>query len=1004
MKTIVRLLYMIVFLSGSFISYGQEISVSGKVTSGSDGSILPGASVLIKGTTTGVPTDAEGNYAIKVPSPQSVLVFSMIGMTAQEIPVGTQTTINVALVEDAKALGEVVVIGYGTASKRDLTGSIVTIKGAEIADKPSANPITSLQGKVAGLSVVNSGRPGEEPDVRIRGTNSINGVKPVYIVDGILNDNINFINPADIESIEVLKDPSSLAIFGVRGANGAIAVTTKKAKAGQLNVNFNSSVGIKQVADRISMTNAAQFKELYNEQLSNQGSAPYNYTNWTGDTDWQDQIFQNGFLNYNNISISGATEKNRFYMGIGTVQEEGIIKHEKYGKLTLNINDELQVNKNLKFGITFSGYRATPFGDKKKNVGGAILAAPIAPVFNDQYGLYHTLPDFQRAQVYNPLVDVELQKRTEILREYRAVGSIYGELTFLKDLTFRASLYADYGFNTIRNYQPLVNVYNPEIVGEDKTDAVVRQTIVNQKQNIFPKLQQDYLLTYKKAFGDHDLTVLGGITTYYRGFEETSSTVRQGSSFPIPNDPRFWYTDNVGDAATRTGAGSAWESATFSYLGRILYNYKGKYLVNASYRKDGSSAFLGKGRWQDFGAVGLGWVVSEEDFFKNQSVFDYLKVKGSYGVLGNQNIDDKYRYPAYPTLTAANSGVFGENIVAGLQNEYIADPNLHWEKVLAYEGGVEFNMLKNRLSFEANYYNKLTKDILVLVPGIAGTIPGLSNLGEVRNHGFEFAATWNQDVTDDFSYSISGNLTTINNKVQKLSTKGYDIINGASRTTEGFPIGYFWGYVHDGIYQSEAEFIKSPVSSIGEVSPGDIKYKDVNGDGFITEADRTLIGNPTPDFTYGASVSAKYKGFDVGVDLNGVYGNEIFRQWNRSTFAQFNYQTERMGRWNGPGTSNWEPVLNTSRANNYLPSSYWIEDGSFFRIRNVQLGYNFTSQTLKSLRLKSLRLYVNAQNLKTFTNSTGFTPEIGGNTTAFGVDNGTYPVPVIYTFGINLNF
>ncbi|MCF2491260.1 TonB-dependent receptor [Dyadobacter sp. CY347] len=1004
MKTIVRLLYMMVFLSVSFVCYGQEISVSGKVTAGADGSILPGASVLIKGTTTGVPTDAEGNFAISVPSPQSVLVFSMIGMTAQEVTVGTQTTINVALVEDAKALGEVVVIGYGTASKRDLTGSIVTIKGAEIADKPSANPITSLQGKVAGLSVVNSGRPGEEPDVRIRGTNSINGVKPVYIVDGILNDNINFINPADIESIEVLKDPSSLAIFGVRGANGAIAVTTKKAKAGQLNVNFNSSVGFKQVADRISMTNAAQFKELYNEQLANQGSAPYNYTNWTGDTDWQDQIFQSGFLNYNNVSISGATEKNRFYMGIGTVQEEGNIKHEKYGKLTLNINDELQVNKNLKFGLTFSSYRATPFGDKKKNVGGAILAAPIAPIFNDQYGLYHTLPDFQRAQVNNPLVDVELQKRTEILREYRAVGSIYGELTFLKDFTFRASLYADYGFNTIRNYQPLVNTYNPEIVGDDKTDAVVRQTVVNQKQNIFPKLQQDYLLTYKKAFGDHDLTVLGGITTYYRGFEETASTVRQGSSFAIPNDPRFWYTDNVGDAATRTGSGSAWESATLSYLGRILYNYKSKYLVNASYRKDGSSAFLGKGRWQDFGAVGLGWVVSEEDFFKNQSVFDYLKVKGSYGILGNQNIDDKYRYPAYPTLTAANSGVFGDNIVAGLQNEYIADPNLHWEKVLAYEGGVEFNMLKNRLTVEANYYNKLTKDILVLVPGIAGTIPGLSNLGEVKNHGFEFAATWNQDVTDDFSYSISGNLTTIKNKVQKLSTKGYDIINGASRTTEGFPIGYFWGYVHDGIYQSEAEFIKSPVSSIGEVSPGDIKYKDVNGDGFITEADRTLIGNPTPDFTYGASVSARYKGFDMGVDLNGVYGNEIFRQWNRGTFAQFNYQTERMDRWNGPGTSNWEPVLNTSRANNYLPSSYWIEDGSFFRIRNVQLGYNFSSQTLKSLRLKSLRLYVNAQNLKTFTNSTGFTPEIGGNTTAFGVDNGTYPVPVIYTFGINLNF
>jgi TonB-linked SusC/RagA family outer membrane protein len=1001
MKTDLRSLLMLIFLFWTSVGYGQELSVTGKVTA-EDGSALPGASVLIKGTTTGVPTDIEGNYTIKVPSNEAILVFSMIGMVTQEIAVGSQTVVNVSLKDDAKSLNEVVVIGYGTASKRDLTGSIVSIKGSEIADKPSANPMTSLQGKVAGLSVVNSGRAGQEPDIRIRGTNTINGVKPVYIVDGILNDNINFLNPSDIESIEVLKDPSSLAIFGVRGANGAIAVTTKKAKAGQLNVNFNTTLGVKQVSDRIKLTNAAQFKELYNEQLANQGNAAYDYTNWNADTDWQDQIFQNAFLNYNNISISGATEKNRFYMGIGTVSEQGLIKHEKYSKLTLNVNDEIQVNKSLKFGFTFNGYRAVP--PVNKGVGGAILAAPIAPVMDQASGLYHSMPDFQRAQVFNPLVDVELQKGTTIAREYRAVGSIYGEWNFLSDFTFRASLYADYGFNTSRSYQPLITVYNPDIAGDNKNDQLVRQTRVSQNQNIYPKVQQDYLLTYKKSFENHDLTVLGGVTTYYRGFEGTGSSINQGSSFEIPNNPRFWYTDNVGDASTRLGSGSAWESATFSYLGRILYNYKGKYLVNASYRKDGSSAFVGSGRWQDFGAVGLGWVVSEEDFFKSQSVFDYLKIKGSFGVLGNQNIDDKYRYPAYPTLTAANSGVFGDNIVAALQNEYIYDPNLHWEKVQASEAGIEFNMFKNRLAGEINYYNKRTKDILVVVPGIAGTIPGLSNLGEVTNRGLELSASWNQSVNDDLSFSIGGNLTTVNNKVRKLSTKGYEIINGASRTTEGYPIGYFFGYVADGIYQTEADFIQSPSSAVGDVFPGDIKYKDMNNDGIINEADRTNIGNPTPDFTYGASLSAKYKGFDAGVDMTGVYGNEIFRQWNRNTFAQFNYQEQRMDRWNGPGTSNWEPILNTSRSNNYLPSSYWIEDGSFFRIRNVQLGYNFSRTTLEKIKLKSLRVYVNAQNLKTFTNSTGFTPEIGGSATAFGVDSGTYPVPVIYTFGLNLNF
>ncbi len=1002
MKIILRSIQLMILYFLSFTAFAQEITVTGKVTAQTDGSDLPGANILIKGTQQGTTTDIDGSYSITVPSGQSVLVFSMVGMVTKEVTVGTQTTLDISLEDDSKTLGEVVVIGYGTANKRDLTGSIATIKGSEIADKPSVNVVNSLQGKVAGLSVVNSGRPGAEPDVRIRGTNTINGVKPIYIVDGILNDNINFVNPADIESVEILKDPSSLAIFGVRGANGAIAITTKKAKSGQLLVNFNTTFGIKEVSDRIRLTNAAQFKELYNELLENQNNTPFDYSNWNADTDWQDQIFQRAFLNYNNVSITGATDKNRFYMGIGTVTEEGMIKHEQYKKLTLNINDELQVHKNLKFGFTLNGYRAEL--PVEKGVGGAIVAAPIAPILNQASGLYHTLPDFQRAQVYNPLVDVELQKNTQVRREYRVVGSIFGELKFLNDFTFRTSLYADYGFNTNRTYQPLVNVYNPEIEGDDKTQKIVEQTSVSQSQNIAAKVQQDYLLTYAKTFGAHDLTLLGGFTTYYNSFESTGSSVKQGTSFPIPNDPRYWYTDNVGDPATKLGTGSAWENATLSYLGRLLYNYKGKYLVNASYRRDGSSAFRGNGRWQDFGAVGLGWVVSEEDFFKNQSFFDYLKIKGSWGILGNQNIDDRYRYPAYPTLSSSNSGVFGNNIVAGLQNEYLADPNLHWETVNAREAGIEFYALKNRLNLEVNYYNKMTRDILVIVPGISGTTPGLSNLGEISNKGWEFTGAWNANPGNDFTYSISGNFTTFNNNVHKLSTKGYEIINGASRTTEGFPMGYFWGYQVTGIYQSEQEIDNSPTSSIGTVLPGDLKYADVDGDGSITEADRTKIGNPTPDFSYGVSLYAKYKGFDLGIDGAGVYGNQIFRQWNKGTFAQFNYLEDRLNRWNGPGTSDFEPILHTSRSNNYLNSSYWVENGSFFRIRNIQLGYQFDPEILSKIKLRSLRLYVNVQNLKTFKNSTGFTPEIGGSSTAFGVDNGTYPIPRIYTFGLNLNF
>lgn len=989
--------------SNYFFSGKQQVdsTVSGKVTN-PDGSPAVGVTVTVRGTNIGTSTDENGDYQIQAPA-NSTLVFSSIGFRTVEMSVGNRTTINVSMQEDSSDLEAVVVIGYGTAAKRDLTGSIVTVRAEEIANRPSANPLSLLQGKVTGLSVVNSGRPGAEPDIRIRGTNTINGVKPVYIVDGILNDNINFLNPADIESMEILKDPSSLAIFGVRGANGAIAITTKKAKAGQLLVNFNSSVGIKRVQDRMKLTDGPQFRELYSEQLLNQAAPEFDYTLWNANTDWQDQIFQDAIINYNNVSITGATEKNRFYLGLGYMHEEGLIRHELYKKYTINFSDELRVTNNLRFGVTMSAYTANL--PVERGVGSAIRAAPIAPVRDPASGLVHTLPLFQRAQVFNPLVDIENERNTQIRKEYRAVGSIYGEVDFLRNFTFRAQLYADYGFNTNRGYAPILYVFNPDIAGADKRDTSRRTTSVSQGQNIYPKTQMDYLLTYKNSFGDHNLTVLGGVTTYYSAFEGTSASIQQGNSQLIPNDPNFWYVDQVGDAATRQGFGSAWEDASLSYLARALYNYKNKYLFNASFRRDGSSQFYRLGnQWKNFGAVGLGWVVSEEDFFSDVEALSYLKLKGSWGVLGNKNIGDQYRYPAYPTLSSANSGVFGDNVVPALQRQYIPSPTLNWETVHSYEAGLELRAFDNRLSFEANYYSKLTKDVLTVVPGPSGTAPGLDNLGEIANNGFEFSATWTQDLTEDLQFMVSGNLTTINNKVNKLNLTGFEIINGASRTTAGYPIGYFFGYIHDGIYQTKTEVLKSPASTLGSVLPGDIKYRDVNGDGRITPADRTVIGNPTPDFIYGGSVQLSYKGLDLSVDLQGVYGNEIFRAWDMGTFADVNYLEKRLDRWTGIGSSNWEPILSTRRANNYQNSSYWIEDGSFFRIRNLQLGYAFGQNALSRVGIRSLRVYLNAQNIGTFTNSTGYTPEIGGSPTSFGVDNGTYPVPAIYTFGFNLNF
>lgn len=993
---------LIIFLSGLLFTLpaaAQNIAVSGRVTS-ETGQPLQGVSVFIKGTPTGTTTNSNGEFTLSAPA-NGTLTVSYVGYATQEVTINNQASLNITLLPAAGTqLEQVVVVGYGTANKRDLTGSIATIKGSEVADKPVTNPVAAIQGKVPGVYIVNSGRPGAQPDVRIRGTNSINSVGPLYVVDGILNDNINFLNPADIESMEILKDPSSLAIFGVRGANGVIIITTKKAKNGQLVVNFNSTVGIKKVVDQIDLTDADEFKMLYNEQLANQGSAPYDYSKWTGNTDWQDLIFQNGVLNYDNISISGATERNKFYMGLGYMNEQGLIKHEKLEKFTLNVNDELQVTRFLKVGFNFNGYRSQL--PQERSVGSAVLAAPIVEPFNEDYGLYSSLPDFQRAQVNNPLVDIELKKNTARNFEYRAVGSIFAEVDFLKHLNFRASLFADYGFNTGRSYDPIIAVYNPDIVNAPPIDSLQKVTSVAQYQNIYTKIQQDYLLTYKNRFGAHNLTVLAGYTSYYRSYEGVNSSSKQGSGNPIPNNPRFWYTE-IGDPSTQLGSGDAWESATLSYLFRALYNYQNRYLLNASFRRDGSSAFPNNGgRWQNFGALGAGWVISKEKFMNNQQLFDNLKVKASWGILGNQNTGNYYPY--FPLLTSANSAVFGNNVVQALTPSYLPDPNLHWETVHSYEGGVELDILQRKLHFEGNYYHKITKGVLVTVPGIAGTTPGLGNLGEVQNNGIELLATYNGAINKDWSYSISGNFTTINNKVNELSTKGYEIVQDPSRTKAGYPIGFFYGYVADGIYQTKEEIKKSPVSKIGDVLPGDIKYKDINGDGFIDANDRTIIGNPTPDFAYGASFNINYKGFDLGIDVMGVYGNEIFRNWSRGTYAQFNYPSYRLERWHGVGTSNWEPILSTGRANNYLISSYYIEDGSFFRIRNAQLGYNFSSEMLSHLHLTSLRLFVNGQNIKTFKNSSGYTPEFGGSATSFGVDNGSYPLPAIYTFGINLNF
>ena len=991
---------MCLVLSGTTV-FAQEKTVTGVVTDSFNEPLI-GASIVVQGTTNGVITDLDGKYSIKV-TPGATLQFSYVGMEKQSIKVGNQSIINVQLKDDSQMLAETVVIGYGSAKKRDLTGSITNIKGDEIANKPVANPLSALQGKVAGVQVINSGRAGEDPEIRVRGTNSINGYKPLYVVDGLFNDNINFLNPQDIESMEILKDPSSLAIFGVRGANGVIIITTKKAKVGQTRVNINGSFGFKSVPNQIEMVDAAGFKELYNEQLRNEGNPEFDFTGWNGNTNWQDEIFQTGFITNNNVSITGASEKHSFYLGAGYAYEQGNIKNEKYSKITLSVSNEYKLTDNFRVGFQFNGARILPADTK--TVTTAVRATPVATVFNDQYGLYTTLPEFQKAQMNNPMVDVDLKANTTRAENYRGSGNVYAEWDFLKHFQFKAMFSMDYASNNSRKFTPIIQVYDASAEGNIVTLGDGK-TGVSQAKQTEMKTQSDYLLTYTNTWGDHSLTATAGFTTYYNKLENLGAARAQGVGLVIPDNPDKWYV-SIGDAGTSTNESTQWERATVSMLGRILYNYKGRYLFNGSFRRDGSSAFSYTGnQWQNFYSVGAGWLISEEEFMKDITWLDMLKLKGSWGTLGNQNLDKAY--PAEPLLSNAYSAVFGtpSAIYPGYQLSYLPNATLRWEKVEAWEVGAEANFFRNRLHLEGVYYKKTTKDLLAEVPGISGTVPGIGNLGSIENKGIELAINW-RDQIGDWNYSIGGNLTTIKNKVLSLVQEGYSIISGdksQSYTMAGFPIGYFYGYKVEGVYQNQAEIDNSPKNTLATVTPGDLKFVDVDGNGEITPADRTMIGDPTPDVTYGINFSVGYKNWELGVDMMGQAGNEIYRTWDNYNWSQFNFMKQRLNRWHGEGTSNSQPLLNMKHTINNLNSEYYIEDGSFFRIRNVQLAYNFDKTLLSRIGVQALKLYANIQNLKTWKHNTGYTPELGGTAIAFGVDNGSYPMPVVYTFGFNLTF
>lgn len=988
------------------VAYAQNVTVKG-VVKDDTGLPVPSVSIIIKGTTNGTQTDANGTYSISVPA-NGTLVFTYIGFTTQEIAVGNKTDINVNLVSSSNNLQQVVVVGYGTQKKIDVTGSISSVKGADIEKFTVTNPISALQGKVPGMTVLNNGSPGSSPIVRLRGVSSTKDANPLYVVDGLLQDNIDFLNPNDIESIDLLRDASSTAIYGLRGANGVIAVTTKRAARGKTTVNFQSTVGVQRVINTIDVADADGFKKLYSAQLANTGAAPFDYTNYTANTNWQDEILRDAVINTNSLSISNSGEKTTTLLSLGYNNQDGVVKYNNYKKFIARLNEEIRITDNIKVGADITGFhwRNQP---TSATLNRALWAAPIGPVQLNE-NTYYALPSFQSGQVINPVAEINRTRGASINRGYRFNGSAYAEIKFLKDFALKSTFYTDLGFNNSREYTPLP--FNFIRLGEGTNPTVTTfdnaaRTTIKQETYESRKYQQDHTLSYNKELkGGHRISGLIGFTSVFSSNTRLSGS-RRDTTLNVPFDPKFWYlSDNIINANNPTfnGGGGAEESNVGGFA-RISYAYNNKYLLNATIRRDGSSRFAPQNRWGTFGSVGIGWVASDEDFFKdNIKGIDFLKLRAAWGRLGNSNGVDANLYQQ--GLRTSDPAVFGNNVYPAIQNAYIPDPNLRFEIVQGTDIGLEVKALNNRISAEVTYYNKTTDGILTSLTLPNTTLPYFTNLGKITNKGIEVSLGWNDKIGSEFSYVINGNFSYNKNIVNSVgNTSNFQILgNGGINVTEtGKSIGYFYGYKQTGIFQTSADIASKAAHA--DSAPGDISYEDLNGDGIISPLDRTYLGTPFPPYSYGLNLSMNYKGFDATIEGQGVAGNKIYTQRRTGTFTQLNYESNRLNAWTGPGTSNIEPIINRGRTNNFLFSTYYLEPGDYFRLRNIQLGYTFGSNLTKTVGIQKLRVFISGQNIKTWTKATGYSPEAQiGDILAGGADNGVYPVPAIYSFGLNVTF
>ncbi|MFW6259361.1 MAG: SusC/RagA family TonB-linked outer membrane protein [Tangfeifania sp.] len=1012
------------FLSVTLLYAQQDVVVTGKVTDDTDLG-LPGVTILEKGTQNGTVTNVQGDYSITV-SPQATLVFSFVGFVTQEIPVDGQTSIDVQLQEDVVGLEEVVVVGYGEIMVKDLTSSISTIKAEDIVRSPASDAMQSLQGRVAGMQVVSSGAPGGSPTIRIRGIGSYPGIgdsDPLYIVDGMFVDGIGFLNPTDIESISVLKDASASAIYGVEAANGVIIIETKSGRKNQpAQITYDGYYGVQVAQNMVKMSNSEQFTAMARESgsgpdvsyiqnaMQRYGRSRINPNVPDVNTDWYDEILRLGNKQNHSINVAGGGESAAYSIGANYFSEEGILdmknEYERFNlrsKIDYDATDWMSIGGNVIFS---NALRYSPDNSAWSR---AYWAVPVMPVL-DPLNTNAWPVNYSDAQQLgyrgsqNPFTSMDFSNDRS--KERRTLANFYVELHFIPEkLTFKTS------YNSSNENSIIRNVRLPYYITDDYKRQESDASVTQARSTLFKQIW-DNVLTYNDSFGEHNLTVMAGSEYRDDAFDYLTAT---GLDFPYEFE-ESWYIsqadqatipiDRVGDGASRYYG--------MSYFGRISYDYMNRYLLYGTFRADGTSRY--QETWGYFPTVGAGWVVSEEDFMQDNRFIDYLKLRASWGELGNNSVPPSDGASTTSVVTVA----LDDELVSGTQTSSNFS-FLQWEVTEELNFGLTANLFDNRLSVEADYYTRDTKNavIPIQVPLVGQTVR--RSLGVIRNSGFEVVMDWSNKVSNDFSYNIGFNISTLKNEV--LDLFGQEHIDGGQaefrqRTMIGKPLLAFFGWETDGIYQSWDEVNNDPVAVENNLEPGDFRYVDQQaegeeGNGVVDGDDRVILGSYLPDLTYGANLGIRYRNLELSASVFGQSGNKILNRrrgeiiWTPDLNMDADLSTNRtqieLDEDNNvvsviqPGK--YPSSKGLRKGWNQRMSDYLVEDGSFFRIQNVQLAYNVNGENTFGTGVPDFKVTLTAERPLTMFSYNGFNPEVSN-----GIDRQTYPIPAVYTVGLNVKF